>query len=103
MKPVRGEKLPFESISRSQTCRGVRSQEGQSRDCDLISAERLLETVRSINLPPCGGFKWLVTRVLSMFAKGEFAGGRGSGRAGRRGVRRLSGSFALPVTGLFDK
>ena len=31
MKPVRGEKPPFSSISRSQIWRGVRSQEGKSR------------------------------------------------------------------------
>ena len=41
MKPVSGEKLPLQSISRSQIWRGVRSQEGQSRDCSLISAARL--------------------------------------------------------------
>ena len=44
MKPVSGEKLPLQSISRSQSWRGVRSQEGQSRDCSLISLARLAET-----------------------------------------------------------
>src|SRR5215475_362890 len=71
MKPVSGEKLPLQSISRSQSWRGVRSQEGQSRDCSLISLARLAETCRSTNLPPCGGFRWLVTSVLSLLAKGE--------------------------------
>ena len=61
MKPVSGEKLPLQSSSRSQIWRGVRSQEGQSRDCSLISLARLAETGRSTNLPPCGALRWLVT------------------------------------------
>src|SRR4051812_48409910 len=74
MKPVSGEKLPLQSISRSQSWRGVRSQEGQSRDWALISLARLALTVRSINLPPWGVLRWLVTCVLSMFAEGEWLG-----------------------------
>src|SRR3954467_11913249 len=71
MNPVSGEKLPFESISRSQSCRGVRSQEGQSRDWALISLPRLVETVRSMSLPPCGGFRWLVTGKISLWFVGK--------------------------------
>ena len=45
--------------SRSQTWRGVRSQEGQSRDWDLISAARSASTTRSTSTPPWGWTRWL--------------------------------------------
>src|SRR5262249_22506153 len=73
MKPVRGEKLPLQSISRSQSWRGMRSHEGQSRDWALISLARLAETVRSTNLPPCGALRWLVTGILSIEDEVGFA------------------------------
>ena len=40
MNPVSGEKPPFSSSSRSQSWRGVRSQDGQSRDAAFSSAAR---------------------------------------------------------------
>src|SRR5450432_4164096 len=59
MKPVRGEKPPLRSISRSQIWRGVRSQEGKSRDSALVAAAWSRSRMRLMSSPPCGGTRWL--------------------------------------------
>src|SRR5215472_4141663 len=57
MNPRRGENPPFNSSSRSQSCLGVRSQDGHSRDSACNSDARSAETIRLTSSPPCGGFK----------------------------------------------
>src|SRR5919108_5653013 len=54
MKPRRGEKPPQSSNSRSHSCLGVRSQEGQLREAIRSSAACLVSTRRLMRLPPCG-------------------------------------------------
>ena len=60
-----------ESISRSQTWRGVRSQEGQSRDCALISRPAAAGR-RSMSSPPCGWTRWLIDVVNSLDLRIDF-------------------------------
>ena len=64
MKPVSGEKLPLQSISRSQIWRGVRSQEGQSRDSALISAALFAIEDQVDEFAAVWGMRWLVPRVV---------------------------------------
>src|SRR4051812_2545051 len=59
MKPVRGEKPPFRISSRSQNWRGVRSQEGQSREAAFSSAARSGPAIGSTSVPPWGSIRWL--------------------------------------------
>src|SRR5579863_181767 len=54
MNPRSGEKAPFISSSRSQICRGVRSQDCQSRDSACNLAQRSGLARRFTKLPPCG-------------------------------------------------
>src|ERR1700723_1143674 len=54
MNPRRGENPPFRSNSRSQTCRGVRSQEAHSREFLCSSAARSREAIKLTSSPPCG-------------------------------------------------
>src|SRR4030095_2784397 len=64
MKPVSGEKPPLRSISRSQIWRGVRSQDGKSRESALVSAACSRSRMRLMSSPPCGGMRWLVPSVV---------------------------------------
>src|SRR5437667_4391668 len=64
MNPRSGENPPLISSSRSQICRGVRSQEGHSRECPLSSLIRSGCAISSASSPPCGGIRWLVVEAV---------------------------------------
>src|SRR2546430_14740973 len=63
MKPRNGENPPLISNSKSQIWRGVRSQEGHSREWDFSSLARSESTMRLTSSPPCGAIRWLVDAV----------------------------------------
>src|SRR6185295_7634866 len=74
MNPFKGEKPPFVSSSRSQNWRGVRSQEGQSREAALSSAARSGAARRSISSPPCGAMRWLAAASAERSRSGAGTG-----------------------------
>src|SRR5208337_4849158 len=71
MNPRRGEKPPFKSSSRSQSCRGDKSQDGHSRDAACNSALRPGAARRLTSSPPWGGFRW--SDILDEFLLGILA------------------------------
>src|SRR5262249_17582912 len=57
MNPRIGEKPPFKSSSRSQSCRGVRSHDGHSRDSARRERMRSGFAKGSTSSPPCGAIR----------------------------------------------
>ena len=128
MNPVSGEKPPSSSSSRSQSWRGVRSWDGQSRDAEERSATRSGAANRSTRVPPWGAMRWADNdanpppgRCVDPGDPGRAAGPAGLGggtptkdetyherppdAAGRswaaargRGARRIRGTTAPPRT-----
>src|SRR5580704_9988048 len=66
MKPRSGENPPLRRSSRSQSCRPVRSHEGNSRDCAFSSVMRSGCAMRSMSSPPCGAIRWLAVVVKTL-------------------------------------